>query len=53
MTDNNKTHEKAQQLFYQPFDTCGNISCSSRQRDFHVSLVFVAIAGQVPDLIVH
>jgi len=40
-------------LFYQPFHARSSISPSSRQRNFHVSVKSVAVAGQIPDLIVH
>jgi len=40
-------------VFYQPFHTRCSVSPSFRQRDFHVTSEFVAIAPQVPDLVVH
>ena len=40
-------------VFYQPFHARCSISPSFRQRDFHVSIEFVTVAVQVPDLVVH
>jgi len=39
--------------FYQPFRTHSGTSAGSSQRYFHISFESVAVAGQVPDLIVH
>jgi len=40
-------------LFYQPFHAHSRDSSNFRQRNSHVSVESVAIAGQVPDLVVH
>jgi len=40
-------------LFYQPFHAHGGVSPGFRQRNFHVIVESVTVAGQVPDIVVH
>jgi len=40
-------------LFYQPFHTRSSVSLGFRQRNSHIADELVAVAVQVPDLVVH